>query len=333
MARKDLISFSSNEDGEIPGDPNKSDRPLAGITPNRRSSSPVGGIAKTLGSLSSQMDRASELERQLLEGQKVVELDPSQIDDSFVRDRLEADPEVERDFVQQIDEHGQLVPILVRPNPAQKGRMQVAFGHRRLRAARCLNRKVKAVVRELNDEQLVVLQGQENSARTNLSYIERALFAARLEDQKFKRNVIISALKVDRAAVSKMIKLIRELPVDLIVAIGAAPGTGRRKWMELAELVKLVDWKPLREMLSADNIAVLTSDERFEFVLRSAKKATKPKKPKIVVEHVEHVPVTIRSTKSGTTFTVNGAKAPGFDEFLKAQLNSLYADYMKERGE
>ena len=34
----------------------------------------------------------------------------------------------------------------------------------------------------LTDEQLVVAQGQENSARTDLSFIEKALFAARLEE-------------------------------------------------------------------------------------------------------------------------------------------------------
>uniref|UniRef100_UPI001D0E2864 ParB/RepB/Spo0J family partition protein n=1 Tax=Klebsiella pneumoniae TaxID=573 RepID=UPI001D0E2864 len=77
------------------------------------------------------------------------------------------------------------MPILVRPHPTIDGRYQVAYGHRRLVAVRQLGFKVKAVIRELSDDQLVVSQGQENNARTNLSYIERALFASRLEDRSF----------------------------------------------------------------------------------------------------------------------------------------------------
>jgi len=42
------------------------------------------------------------------------------------------------------------------------------------------------VVRSLTDEQLVIAQGQENSGRTDLTFIERARFAARLEDRKFR---------------------------------------------------------------------------------------------------------------------------------------------------
>ncbi|MFP3581837.1 ParB/RepB/Spo0J family partition protein, partial [Arthrobacter sp. SIMBA_036] len=84
--------------------------------------------------------------------------------------------------------------VLLRPHPEAKSRYQVAYGHRRLAATRKLGIKVRAVIRELTDEQLVVSQGQENSARTNLSFIERALFAARLEERGFGRDVIMASL-------------------------------------------------------------------------------------------------------------------------------------------
>ncbi|WP_164125936.1 ParB/RepB/Spo0J family partition protein, partial [Stenotrophomonas maltophilia] len=64
-----------------------------------------------------------------------------------------------RDLIRQ---HGQNVPILVRPKPGDTEGYEVAFGHRRLRAARELGIKVRAVVRSLTDEQLVIAQGQEN---------------------------------------------------------------------------------------------------------------------------------------------------------------------------
>ncbi|MFC7555837.1 ParB/RepB/Spo0J family partition protein [Pseudoroseomonas wenyumeiae] len=60
----------------------------------------------------------------------------------------------------------------MRPHPTEPGRFQVAFGHRRLRAARDLAKPVRAVVRPLSDRELVLAQGQENSARANLSFIE-----------------------------------------------------------------------------------------------------------------------------------------------------------------
>ena len=50
-----------------------------------------------------------------------------------------------------------------------------AFGRRGY-----LSRKVRAVVKEMKDREHVIAQGQENSARANLSFIEKALFAARI---------------------------------------------------------------------------------------------------------------------------------------------------------
>ena len=119
-----------------------------------------------------------------LKSQAVIELATHLIDASFIEDRLGTSPEDHASLLASIREHGQQVPILVRPNPQQEGRYQIAYGHRRLRAAIELERPVRAIVKPLTDEQLVVAQGQENSARTNLSFIERALFAAQLEAKR-----------------------------------------------------------------------------------------------------------------------------------------------------
>ena len=91
------------------------------------------------------------------------------------------------DFIDAIRITGQQVPILVRPHPEIEGRYQIAYGHRRARAARELGRPVRAVVRQMSDAELVVAQGQENSARRDLSFIERALYAAKLERAGFDR--------------------------------------------------------------------------------------------------------------------------------------------------
>ena len=253
MARKNLIEVS---DGPAPAtgasEPFTVSRPIAGfVPPATRNAVPVGGITKTLGNITQKVERAQDLERQLAEGQTVVEIDPALVDGSFVSDRLGIDALELSQLVDQIRDHGQQVPILVRPHPVSKGRYQVAYGHRRLAAIRQLGLKVRAVVRDLSDEQLVVSQGQENNARTNLSYIERALFAVRLEERSFSRDVIMSALGVDKAALSKMISVVRQIPVDLVEAIGAAPEVGRRRWMELADLLPKAKVTDLLAMLVA----------------------------------------------------------------------------------
>ena len=79
-----------------------------------------------------------------------------------------------------------------------QGRYQVAYGHRRLQAVRLLGRPVRAIIRPLQDIDVVVAQGVENSARQNLSYIERALFALTLEARGFERSVIMRACRPTR---------------------------------------------------------------------------------------------------------------------------------------
>ena len=127
----------------------------------------------------------------------------------FVRDRLDTDDSGFDELVEAIRERGQDTPVLVRPHPKVAGRYMVVFGHRRVRAARALGRKVRAVVKDSKDREHVVAQGQENSARQNLSFIERARFARKLDQSSFRRGRLHGpgALTVDRATLSKMLSV------------------------------------------------------------------------------------------------------------------------------
>ncbi|WHO75566.1 plasmid partitioning protein RepB [Rhizobium sp. BT03] len=332
MARKNLIEISAPSPARVEMVAPRDNRPIAGFVPQERSAAPVGGITKTLGNITEKMERASELERQLAAGQTIVELDPSLIDASFVSDRLAIDPAELAQLVEQIREHGQQVPILVRPHPETRGRYQVAYGHRRLAAATEIGIRVRAVVRDLTDGQLVVSQGQENSARTNLSYIERALFASRLEERSFGRDVIMAALGVDKAALSRMLIVIRQVPLDLINAIGAAPDIGRRRWLELGERLEKADIEKIVAELSADDARKNSSDERFQRALVLATKKTATQKPAVAKTEVGGVPVMIKKTASGATFVFDGKSAPGFDQFVQERLQSLFQEFKKHRG-
>ncbi|MBY5407744.1 plasmid partitioning protein RepB [Rhizobium leguminosarum] len=332
MARKNLIEISAPNPARADAVAPRDNRPIAGFVPQERSAAPVGGITKTLGNITEKMERASELERQLATGQTIVELDPGLIDASFVSDRLAIDAAELAQLVEQIREHGQQVPILVRPHPETRGRYQVAYGHRRLAAAREIGIRVRAVVSDLTDGQLVVSQGQENSARTNLSYIERALFASRLEERNFGRDVIMAALGVDKAALSRMLIVIRQVPLGLVNVIGAAPDIGRRRWLELGGRLEKADVEKIIAELSADDARKISSDERFQRALVLATKKTAAPKPAMAKTQVSGVPVMIKTTASGATFVFDGKTAPGFDQFVQERLKGLFQEFNKDRG-
>src|ERR1700761_1590144 len=157
---------------------------------------PVRSMALTLGRME---EETKAMQEALLSGERIVELDPDLVEISFIRDRLADAPlDLDDELVQSIDENGQEVPILVRNHPTIKGRYQIAYGHRRLQAVKLLGRKVQAIIRKLDDTDVVIAQGIENSARRNLSYVERAVFALNLEHGGFDRPVIMKALSTDK---------------------------------------------------------------------------------------------------------------------------------------
>ncbi len=166
----------------------------------------------------------------------IVELDPATVDPSPYPDRLADDTSADFDaFCETIAAEGQKIPVQVRPHPTSPGRYQLAYGHRRWRAATRLGRPLKAIVAPLSDAELAVTQGLENSARQDLSWIERALFAARMDRQKVKPRDIYAALGVDDAQLAHMRGVAKALPHEIISLIGRAPKIGRRRWMELAD--------------------------------------------------------------------------------------------------
>ena len=171
-----------------------------------------------------------------LKARALVEIDPALIDEGGLADRLGADPEDDARLLASIREHGQQVPVLARPHPGAPGRYQIVYGRRRARALAALGRPVKALVRDLDDRGLLIAQGQENSARRDLSFIEKANFARQMLAAGFDRATAQAALSTDKTQLSRMLSVAERLPGSVIAAIGAAPGIGRDRWRLLAEL-------------------------------------------------------------------------------------------------
>ncbi|WP_246207350.1 plasmid partitioning protein RepB [Methylocystis heyeri] len=265
MARKNLLlGLDEDELTLVNSSPDGPSSQSLATRPTLGGRGAVGAMSRSLERISADIDAAKALEQRLLAGADVVELDASTINSSFVSDRLDDGAEDCAVLAASIREHGQQVPILVRPHPEKLGQYQVSYGHRRLRVLRELGLKVRAVVRSLTDEQLVIAQGQENSARRDLSFIERASFASLLEDRGFGRETIMAALTVDKTELSRLISCRRSLPDELVHAIGAAPKAGRRRWMEMADCLQESDasesWLEIRVDPAFQK---LDSDARF----------------------------------------------------------------------
>lgn len=294
----------------------------------------LAGPVRTMGLALDRMDQeARELQEALNAGEKVVELNPDLVDASFVRDRLDGEVMEKDDFVKSIEANGQEVPILVRQHPDIKGRYQVAYGHRRLRAVRLLNRNVRAVIRPLTDDQLVVAQGIENTARKDISYIERAMFALSLEKKGFGRDVIMHALSTDKTELSKLLSVARVIPGSIVQAIGSAPAAGRRRWMELAE--KIAEPKGLevaRKVVQKSGFEILGSDERFMLVF--AEISRKPKAETILKEWKPKggkIAAKIKDSGKAYTLSLKDSGAEGFGAYLTDRLDDLYADWQANR--
>lgn len=331
MARKNVFDIGPEaEDGQTAAahPAAAQSRPLMGLVSQGRQASPVGAISQTLGTINRQVERAKAIEERLASGQAVVEIDPATIDGSFISDRLPGSPEQHAHFVEQIRQHGQLTPILVRPKVGDEGRFEIAYGRRRLEAARTLGRPVRAIVRTLTDEELVIAQGQENSARSDLSFIERALFAVRLEERTFSRDTVMAALDAEKTVVSRLITIATEIPREIIEAIGPAPAIGRRRWEHLRDLLQEAVVKTrAKALVKAKDFGDLSSDDRFESLIGSLKSPKERAKaePFVAIDGVRIAKVARSDRRVSVAF--DSRVTGGFGSFVTERLAGLYGEY------
>ena len=209
--------------------------PRASETP-RAASGAVRAMGLSLANIAKDAEEVRNLRQAMEEGERIVELDCALVEGSFVEDRFARIGQDDEGFTalsESIRESGQQVPILVRPHPSKPGYYQTAYGHRRLAAVRSLGFKVKAIIRQLTDDQLVLAQGKENAERRDLTFIERAFFAQALVKRGFDRKVVEDALGVQKSEVSRLLQVADSVPIQFAHAVGSAPKAGRERWMAL----------------------------------------------------------------------------------------------------
>ncbi|MCA0404830.1 MAG: plasmid partitioning protein RepB [Proteobacteria bacterium] len=294
----------------------------------------ASGSVKAVKETFSGIERENEELRERLQGQgAVVEVDTALIVPSPVADRFIVDNDASYETLRQsIQAHGQEVPVLLRPHPEEIGRFQISYGHRRVRAARDLGIPVKATIRNLTDEQLVVAQGLENAAREDLSFIERALFALRLEKQGFARSVVQDALTIDRAEASKLVAVANAIPLDVCEVIGKAPKIGRGRWQEFSEALKTEGaLQRVRSLMRDPALASRSSDDRFAALLAATQPRMAAPEADVIVALDGDAVATVKSTRRGTTLTFEPGRMSDFGSFLRGQIPQLYEAYKAQK--
>jgi ParB family chromosome partitioning protein len=291
----------------------------------------IGAISRSIAGLTSAASDAESLRTQLASGQAIIELDPELLDPSPIADRL-ADAD-DNGLAESIRISGQQVPILVRPHPTAPGRYQIAYGHRRARALKAIGRSARAVVRQLSDAELVVAQGQENNARRDLSYIERALYAAKLEEAGHARETIMFALAIDKTGLSKLISSAVKVPRDIIEAIGPAPSFGRNRWVALASRFD-ADREAVfiaRGVINSPAFTQVDTNGRFEIIekaLRAPKAQSSSDGQLLSGAQGEPIGRLDRSEKGARLQLLDSA----FADFLVQRLEGIHAEYRSAGG-
>ena len=291
----------------------------------------VGAMGRSLGQIAGAAQQARAM---VASGAAVIEIAADQLVPSFVADRLQDEgPDYQR-LVEAIRESGQRSPVLARPHPDGSDRYQIAFGHRRVRVLAGLGRPVRTVVQELTDEEVVVIQGQENAARTDLSYIERGLFALTLEEAGYDRRIIMASLGMEKTQLSKLLGLAHLIPRHVAKAIGPAPRAGRPRWAALADAIARKGSGPaLEKLFGTASFRDAESDDRFSQAF-AALAAPSVRETGVILNDEQGRPVaSIARRKGHVTIAVNEKIDPAFGAFLESRLADIYRAFVAGRDE
>ena len=301
--------------------------PEAEAKPRFPNTGAMNGVKSTLRDLSSNAVRDIPVEM---------------IDDGGPKDRLSFTDKDVAELADSIRQHGQQVPIMVRPLTDRPGHYRVVYGRRRLRALQVLNLPAKALVRSLSDQEAVLAQGQENSHRLDPSFIEKALFAAELANDSYDQAIILDALAIDKPMLSRMAKVARAIPQDIIQFIGSAHGIGRRRWEELADVFRADDsgLDDLIHRISGDEAK--TSDERFALVCDAVTGRQKTSVGKPAVAPALSIRLgdgtqlaEIRETARALTVKLSKSDAPEFAQWIRdnaqTELTRLYEAWKSDK--
>ncbi len=295
--------------------------PATGTSTSRPATTPRAAPRGAVGALQSSLSKLQE--------NAVQDIDPNLIDNAGFEDRLGLDSEAQARLKESLRTYGQQVPVLLRPHPDKPRHYEIVYGRRRLMALKELGMPVKAMVRQLDDHALVMAQGQENNSRQDLSFIEKASFAAQLQDAGYDRQTIADALSIDLPMLSRMLKVGSAFDLPFLRQIGSAPGIGRERWLSLVRLFEDDDARSRAlTFMNRPEFVTLSSDDRFDAVHKRASR--KARAPAAATPEARTLRASdgsaladIRTTRRGITLNIPARTANGFDLWLNENAETL----------
>lgn len=312
-------------------------------TPHREHarSGAINAMRTSWGELQKEAEAARKLREDARTGGHVVLVDPQKILPSPVVDRLSRAGDLDPGFEAlkaSIAADGQSVPVLLRPHSdparAADGLYETAYGHRRVRAAKDLGIAVKAIVRPLSDDELVLAQGRENAERRDLTFIERAFFAKGLEARGFSRETIRSALGIDNTELTRLLQVAHRIPVAVAEAVGPAPKAGRPRWGEIGEKFARQGGRDVAiEFIQRDAFRALTdSDARFRALYKRMERGSHAPlaagETRVTAEDGMVLALVKSGPRSRPSLAFQTSDAEAFSGFVAARLPELYRDFL-----
>jgi len=150
----------------------------------------------------------------VLPGEAVLQIPLDQLDDNPYQTRTQLDDHALHELCDSIRALGVLEPILVRP--AANGRYQVIAGARRVKASKLADRaEIPAVVRQVSNEQAMLMTVVENLLREDLSILDQARAYLRLSQEfGLTQDDIATRTGKDRSTVANYLRLLK-LPEEV----------------------------------------------------------------------------------------------------------------------
>lgn len=174
-----------------------------------------------------------------------------------------ADDELMQQTIDSIMQVGILNPAIIRPAP--EGGYEMVSGHRRLHAADLAGLKtIPAIVRNLNDDEAVILMVDSNLQRETISPMERAqAYRMKLEALKHQGK------RVDLEGKSTSTQIAQKLSVEKVADEAGTSRDQVRRYIRLTELLpevqKKVDSKEIA-FSPAVELSYLSHDEQKQFL-------------------------------------------------------------------
>lgn len=183
------------------------------------------------------------------------------------------------DLAASIRENGLLQPLVVRPAPGSEDRFELVAGERRFRALGTLDwKEAPVIVRDADDETLLVLALVENLQREALNPLEEAEGYEALGDQfGMKQAEIAKAVGKDRSTVANLLRLLNLPPsIRKLVEAGDLTQGHARALLSLDDPVRAGE---LARKAVAEGWSVREVERRVSGKGRRKKKEPKPKDP------------------------------------------------------